>query len=118
MTEKDEFQLMSQKDWLRAVRPYEGLICLLWKNPSQMNRCWYVISQREIPEEVIDNADVHGWVTYNEFKDWQYIVGFDCAHWWDRTLSLNLPWDVYRDKEYAKGELFRLAEYIHNNLPT
>lgn len=57
---------------------YRNYDCELKRNVSG---CWlgYVILKHPIPDEHIDNIEVHGGITYNDGSK----IGFDCAHYDD-----------------------------------
>ena len=89
-------------------------------------------------DELVD-LDVHGGLTYSgpcqghichtakpAEADDVWWFGFDCAHLWDlvpgmlavekklNISSSQLPGEVYRDLDYARNEVRKLAEQLSN----
>lgn len=81
----------------------EGIKACIVFNTNGMHYCGYL----ELPENLADGLDppydlyVHGGVTYDEFNGSKRIVGFDCSHSCDYTLS-KAEWH----KSYASHHMF------------
>lgn len=59
------------------------------------------------------DVDVHGGLTYGQFRDDGYWIGFDCAHFGDLLpKSPSRFGGVFRDKEYVLRELKHMTEQI------
>lgn len=69
----------------------------------------------------LDDVDVHGGVTFgpcvgdDEIRHTEapadtLYVGFDCAHYGDAVPGLRVLGGVYRDLDFVRGEIRRLAD--------
>lgn len=101
--------------------------CLILRHPRMGHLCGYLgvpKSHRWVnaADSVLENVDVHGGLTYSGAYPERaseppalqgfYWVGFDCAHLNDLIPGIpgsQLPGDVYRDINYVRAQLIRLA---------
>jgi hypothetical protein len=62
----------------------------------------------------------HGGLTYSDFDDGSWKIGFDCSHYGDLIPQLNIESnlsttsgeEIYRDLEFVKSECKNLAESV------
>jgi hypothetical protein len=113
-----------------------GLPCLIARNSGGGNLCGYVGVPPGHPwhgkdYSDLDNVDVHGGLTYSRGcaevgavchvpapgePDGIWWLGFDCAHsgdsrpGWADHFKFQEEYSVYRDVEYVRREVERLAE--------
>lgn len=96
-----------------------------WKTKAGLNayillvedshHCGYVetpdcISGRDYGDYEVE---VHGGLTYDGKPDWangKHVVGFDCAHWGDKSKYYSSG--VWRDVEYCTNECELLAKQL------
>lgn len=118
--------------WESELDRYEfehaGLKCLILRNPGMKNLCGYVGLPPAHPSygKGYDDieAEVHGGLTFGGGGDGErypsgyWWVGFDCGHSGDLSpgypafLLLRHSGDVYRDVNYVRHEVCRLAEQL------
>lgn len=101
------------KDWITKA----GLraVILLVRGS---HHCGYV----QVPEHLgkpdyddLMDIDVHGGLTYSDNlsqMDNLYVVGYDCAHYMDKTLYN--PEGVWRDVDYCTNECESVAQQLVN----
>ena len=89
---------------------YKGHTCIIRKNPVLQTLCGYVVVPKRHPWHGMDyfkiDCDVHGGLTYGEqLGEYDFAVGFDCAHHGDYIPGA--PWSdgVYRDEAFVRAEL-------------
>lgn len=68
------------------------------------------------------DISAHGGVTYSEYEDNDWVIGFDCGHFGDLSPSLlgigiNYRRDVYRDMQYVTDQCNSMAEQISKISP-
>lgn len=96
---------------------YKSHDCLIKRNGFGC-LCGYVcIDSTNLPldciNNVYDNINVHGGLTFGGFIDCKKYLGFDCAHLGD--LIPKAPYfdkGVYRDMDYVENEIKSLVDQI------
>lgn len=118
MNHDDVLKLIEQEGNKKEFT-YKGYKCKIIRHDSMLHLCGYVyLSKNSIlvnNEKMLNNLEVHGGITYNEwYNDEEYIIGFDCGHWCDYIPSTrtNNP-DNYRTMEYVEKELKYLVDQIY-----
>ena len=106
-------------DRLSWIDSETGLQCYIRRNGFG-SWCGYVVmsSSASALKEEFECLDVHGGVTYcaSGFDDAHpgFWVGFDCAHYRDRSPLQTFDLDaIYRDVEYVKQQCSQLASQLH-----
>lgn len=92
---------------------YAGLHCMIRFVPLG-HRCGYVRIPKEIPHRLIDEAVVHGGITYDgpnplDYNGSERWIGFDCGHWNDRPDFDAL--EKYRMQSTWSAELQESLKY-------
>lgn len=129
----------------RVEFEYQGMRCLMVRNPQLFNWCGYVGVEKQFPiygkeYEELGDIDVHGGLTFSspcsgpichitDNPDNLYWFGFDCAHWNDavpgidfalmtieRPLLSNHDKKSYRELDYVKAETMKLAEQLKEKI--
>ena len=99
-----------KQKWITAA----GLeACVLWVNNS--HHCGYVVVPKDLDGSHYDDhdVDVHGGLTYaGEVAELNnlHCVGFDCAHWMDKT-RFN-PEGTFRDVHFVVEQCELLAAQL------
>ena len=121
----------TEGDFEEWTDPYSNYLCRI----SRLIQMQFWNGYVRIPEnhpcfgkryDDIEDIDVHGGLTYggdhfpsytNRTKEDAYWwFGFDCGHAYDRIPRIHSPFhyrfeqDVYRDKDYVKNEVTKLAK--------
>jgi len=111
-----------------------GFPCLILRHSNMKHLCGYVGLPQWHPfygkgyeeiESIMGGMKVHGGLTFSEigkegshWKEGYWWIGFDCAHVGDLVPKLYEiigkahPKDVYRNIEYVKREVKKLAEWM------
>lgn len=79
------------------------------------HHCGYVETPQSISGRHYDDyeVDVHGGLTYEGKPEWsngKHVVGYDCAHWGDKTKYSSDG--VWRDAYYCINECESLAAQL------
>lgn len=110
-------------EWIYTTKSGIEYKCKIFRNKHMKNLCGYVILTSDNKFYNVDYNDipvnVHGGLTFSNFYDGEYMIGFDCAHSGDLLPGLSSlvnsllhSDEVYRDMEYVKSECESLAEQI------
>lgn len=103
-------------EWIHITSNEVEFRCKAVRHKSMCHLCGYVILNKdnkyfgkdydEIP------VQVHGGLTYSNEEDGNWVVGFDCAHWGDKSPYIEYSSGIYRDKNFVKHECESLAEQL------
>lgn len=116
--------------WHNAPKQADGVFhgyhCKIIMHKRSKHYCGYVGVTEDHPfygktdewngECAVSNLLVHGGVTFTGQGYWDgadknlWYIGFDCAHFWDRTAQHN--GGIWRDIDYVKNEIENLAKQI------
>lgn len=101
------------KRWT-TVSGLEAIILLV----NDSHHCGYVVSPESLigmdyDEDIIQDIYVHGGVTFSDYledSDDDWVFGFDCAHYSDKTRYN--PFGVWRDEAFCVRECEILANQL------
>lgn len=110
-----------EPDYVNWTDDTTGYICIARRHELFGFWCGYVVipeshplyekdDYSEFPDEVQDAAHCGiTWANYhNDFGEW--VIGFDCGHTWDdRPFNQSACDSIYRDIEYVKRRVAKLA---------
>lgn len=118
-----------EPDELRFTDEETGYECLIMRGiAGQLNG--YVVIPKDHPyygidllnnEELNDELEVHGGVTYSNFRENEFLIGFDTGHCFDfmpytelyrYIFSIDDSDDRYKNMEYIKNECKKLAHQL------
>ena len=106
---------------------YKGITCKIIRNRHLRHLCGYVVLPKCSAFHGVDYNDIpidcHGGLTYggedHHADTDDYMIGFDCAHSDDLTLSLRSEDDYmtvgygdYRDMRYVQVELESMVDQL------
>jgi hypothetical protein len=122
----------AEGDFDEWTDPYSNYLCRISRLISMQHWNGYVRVPESHPSfgKSYDDVDirVHGGLTYGgdhfpsytnkETEKGYWWYGFDCGHAWDRIPRIHFSFhyrfeqDVYRDKDYVKKEVTKLAKQL------
>lgn len=96
---------------------YKGHTCIIRKVLRLGTLCGYVVVPKHHPWHGMDyeeiECEVHGGLTYGQsLGEFDFAVGFDCAHYGDYVPGFPSNGDVYRDEKFVRGELEKVVEQM------
>lgn len=95
-----------------------GFECVIKRNPLLLTLNGYVKIPDDISDEVIENLDCHGGITYDKRLGYnqEHWIGFDCAQIFDFKPGVDTVADmrfkVYKDMRYVENELKKLTKQL------
>lgn len=88
-------------------------LCEIIRHDKNSHWCGYIFINSNHPwyEKHYDNidADCHGGLTYSEYEEDKWKIGFDCAHWGDFVSKYKTS-GIWRDRRYVESECRKLVE--------
>ncbi|EIA21386.1 hypothetical protein [Listeria fleischmannii] len=94
---------------------YKGYDCEIKRNESMGHLCGYLeLPFQKLSDELLEIP--HGGVTYQKANDnGNLVIGFDCAHEFDRLPFVESQDDCYYtycDMSFVEGELKKMVDYL------
>lgn len=93
---------------------YRGVKFSIVRNKETGHLNGYIYVKENVPEDVKEDiSDVtHGDITYEEIDSGELVLGFDCAHFGDRTpyLENRVEKGTYRDLRYVYNILLDMID--------
>lgn len=110
----------NEPNYLRFTEDATGLECIIKRTKALGILCGYVVIPKDsilynkhYNDELFNNIEVHGGLTYSDNRDDEYLIGFDCSHMDDLApYNQEFHQGIYRNIGYVKYECFRLARQL------
>jgi hypothetical protein len=109
-------------EWLYTTK--SGIIykCRIIRNKNLGHLCGYVILTKDntLFKKHYDDISVyvHGGLTFSDFYQDEWMIGFDCAHHGDITPGCGYEdlsyMGTYKNMDFVKSECETLAEQVSN----
>lgn len=102
------------KEWIYTCKNGLEFKCIIKRTPHGKHLCGYVLLTKDNKYFEVEYDDirihVHGGLTFSDFYESVWMVGFDCGHYNDYQPAYEYSSGVYRDMEYVINECQNLAE--------
>lgn len=94
-------------------------LCEIIRRDKESHWCGYIFINSYHPwyGKHYDNIEVncHGGLTYSQYDENMWKIGFDCAHWGDFVPTRNIfntgiNTGIWRDRKYVENECNELVE--------
>jgi len=102
---------------------YKGYNCRIRRVPDKLHLCGYVqITEKDGNKLNVDNIEVHGGITFNEYAHLAPLlkfpflgrwIGFDCMHAGDFVPGF---YSLEHCNEIDSNEIYRNFEYVRNEI--
>ncbi|UQF11345.1 hypothetical protein [Vagococcus lutrae] len=117
MNEELAKKITSEGD--RKEFQYKGYQCLIKRVSGMGHLCGYVFipfkHKRYATNSLENDLKVHGGITYCDWLEGQWALGFDCAHFGDLVPNFNYThtiFNTYRDMRFVQRELINLVKQL------
>lgn len=114
--DKKDFEYRGFQCHIRRVNPeYSGHLCGYVEIPA--NHPVYKIEYDQIEKYYNYNLPAHGGLTFSDFIDEKYWVGFDCAHSGDvcpAYAPFNWAGDTYKTMGYVEQNIKEIIDFMED----
>ena len=109
--DENSFEYKGYKCHIRRVgMPYRGHLCGYIEIPADHEL--YEMDYDEIEDKYQGLLPAHGGLTFSDFIDNNYWIGFDCAHYGDLDPVYIKGFENFRDKQVV----YRDMDYVAKNI--